>query len=192
MRRKLFVISVIATLFIVLSAPAGATVTGAEGLLVVARHYEGSVSANDEIWTLHADGADNHRLVGGFHPRWSADGTRIAFERAIVGSGLFIDIMKADGSGVHQLTSGTTPAWSPDDSAIALYDGNGIVIRSLMSSNAPRLIAYGGEQPDWGANGLIVRIQRWRVGGQARRFRQTRPDIVGDIQSRRRQAAVGA
>jgi Tol biopolymer transport system component len=61
-------------------------------------------------------------------PRWSPDGTRIAFVR-LAGAGRGIYVMDADGSNLIQLTSPDRPLrdhdmfWSPDSGAIVFTRG---------------------------------------------------------------------
>lgn len=64
-----------------------------------------------------------------YRPRWSPDGTRIAYVRATASVGSDIWTMRGDGSQKHQVTrfghvSG--PTWSPDGSQIA-FGGDNVV-----------------------------------------------------------------
>jgi hypothetical protein len=60
------------------------------------------------------DGTQYRFLRPGFHPAWSPDGTRIAFDRDFN-----LYVMNADGSGEVRLADGREPAWSPDGTKIA-------------------------------------------------------------------------
>jgi dipeptidyl aminopeptidase/acylaminoacyl peptidase len=104
---------------------------------------------------MNADGSDQRRLThtDAFNgaPRWSPDGTQIAFESDRDGNSE-IYVMNSDGSNVRRLTdndaSDRRPAWRPVSAvAPALY---------------PRLEAradvrtYGGAENDWGYDILLL------------------------------------
>jgi Tol biopolymer transport system component len=84
-----------------------------------------------ELAVMDATGGDVRVLVKGDingAPSWSPDGRRIAFERAAVGFGSAIWIVRADGSGLRQLTRRRPngpgcemdrwPDWAPDSRTI--------------------------------------------------------------------------
>ena len=62
------------------------------------------------------------------NPRWSPDGTLIAFQSNETPEGQHIYVMDADGKNVRELTEGLrvdrTPVWSPDGSVIAFYSAD--------------------------------------------------------------------
>jgi len=75
------------------------------------------------IWIVGADGSRNRFLVDGTSPRWSPDGTRIAFlaEGEPSGTQIFVRWMDAEGA-VSQVTRESHPpsniGWAPDGRAI--------------------------------------------------------------------------
>lgn len=76
------------------------------------------------IWVMNSDGSKNRFLVNGSSPRWSPDGSRIAYlgRGEPRGSQIFVRWMDAEGA-VTQVTrvdrSPQNIAWSPDGRSIA-------------------------------------------------------------------------
>lgn len=76
------------------------------------------------LWIMNADGSRNRHLVDGSSPRWSPDGTRLAFvaEGEPGGSQVFVRWMDEEGA-VSQITrlleSPANIGWSPDGKSIA-------------------------------------------------------------------------
>jgi dipeptidyl aminopeptidase/acylaminoacyl peptidase len=77
-----------------------------------------------DLWIMNADGSHNRKLTDGSSPRWSPDGTRVAFVREGQPRGrqLFVRWMDAEGA-VTQIThvdqAPSGPAWSPDSKSLA-------------------------------------------------------------------------
>ena len=79
---------------------------------------------DSELWLMNADGSKPRFLVKGSSPRWSPDGTRIAYlaDGEPKGTQIFVRWMDAEGatSQVTRLTETPTGLrWSPDGRAIA-------------------------------------------------------------------------
>lgn len=76
------------------------------------------------IWVMNADGSKNRFLVEGSSPRWSPDGTRIAYlaEGQPKGTQIFVRWMDAEGA-TTQITRVDKPpanlSWSPDGNWVA-------------------------------------------------------------------------
>ncbi len=87
----------------------------------------GAPGRKPDIFVMNEDGSEARRLfqssLAAWHPRWSPDGRRIAFENydpAV--SGFRVYVMDADGSNVRQIPSAAgenfSPEWSPDGTRI--------------------------------------------------------------------------
>jgi Tol biopolymer transport system component len=120
------------------------------------RSQESPELVNNEIYVMNPDGSGQTRLTnnagGDIEPRWSPDGTKIAFSRYTAYSPLEsseqgVYVMNSDGSGQTKLTgnevSDSAPIWSPDGTKIAFEsfrDGNSeIYVMNPDGTNPTRL-----------------------------------------------------
>ena len=117
-----------------------------------------------QVWTVDADGRNLKRRTSGdsgsVQPRWSPDGTRIAFVR-----GHDVWTMKADGSDLRTLanTPGVyedSPAWSPDGKRVLFavfgtdYSCQGLATVPANGGKAkavPKIAGACYDNPDWQA-----------------------------------------
>jgi len=79
-------------------------------------------SADVAIHVMNADGSGLRRLAVGWGPRWSPDGSWIAFQRGARlqhAEGKHIHVMRADGTGQRSLARGHGVVWAPDGRKLA-------------------------------------------------------------------------
>jgi Tol biopolymer transport system component len=152
------------------------------GPSIVFQSLQGS---GDGIFTMDPDGSDVRALLpdlgdSAYHPDWSPDGSRIAFEVA-ADAGVDVWTSAPDGTDLtmvidHTLCPGdcvevATPAWSPDGRAIAYYrlraDETSIRFsievmdlgtgRMTLLAEAPPSVAY--LYPRWCPDGRTIVFQ---------------------------------
>ncbi|HEU4785763.1 MAG TPA: hypothetical protein VFS57_00085 [Gemmatimonadaceae bacterium] len=120
---------------------------------------------SSELYTENLDGSKRKRLtyLNGvvLSPRYSHDGTKIAFEMGVGVGQVEIFTMNSDGTGVAQITNSgkrsQEPDWSPDGSKIVYQsdDANGVPAIWIMdaSGSNPKMLvscpAPGCTRPAW-------------------------------------------
>jgi dipeptidyl aminopeptidase/acylaminoacyl peptidase len=117
------------------------------------------------LWIVSTQGGDARQITSGPHdssPRWSPDGRRIAFTRALEKDGRILPaqifILSMDGGEARQLTDvpkgASEPVWSPDGKTIAF----------TSTANAQDLEKKDGKQPEPSDVRVIVRAA-YRANG---------------------------
>jgi len=123
------------------------------------------------LWRVRMDGTSRVQLtpssLQAAQPRWSPDGTRIAFEAEKSGELVRAYTVSADGGPIQPLLSEkgeqSVPSWSPDGSSIAVAlnvnepdpgDPTGIYVVDLKTHHASRVPGSDGlTSPSWSPDG---------------------------------------
>jgi TolB protein len=141
------------------AAAAFATVPGENGKLVFRRYFDEQQTWG-ALFTSNPDGSGVRQItrpargVLDNEPEWSADGSKIVFERAAFRARrVQIYTVSANGSGLKQILpsaacdGGEAPAWSPDGRQIAFLCHYRLVVVAANGMN-PRTVT-SGSRPTW-------------------------------------------
>jgi hypothetical protein len=123
-----------------------------------------------DIHTINPDGTGDTTVtpadaIDDFHPAWSPDGARIAFDRAPGGNG-DIYVIDADGTDLTRLTTDpgadANPAWSPDGSEIVFESpragSKDLWVMNANGSDQTRLTTDPDTErdPSWSPDGTRI------------------------------------
>jgi Tol biopolymer transport system component len=131
------------------------------------------VSPADTLFVINSDGSGERELAPGDAPRWSPDGTTIAYifdpgqdPSGFPGNPQIYSIRAEGGTGQNLTQDNATngfPAWSPDGAEIAFVKGDRNSARTIYVMGAdgrsPRRVALG-TTPVWSPNGTRLAYTR--------------------------------
>ena len=135
-----------------------------------------------DIYRIDLDGSDRTPLTEGLgarSPRWSPDGSKIAYVTDADG---FIGVMNADGSGQTRLTetaTDLTPSWSPDGARLVYAHFGEIYTIDAEGGDLRRLTddPYADREPAWSPDGDLIVFSTNRGGSDiSNGFYTMRPD----------------
>jgi Tol biopolymer transport system component len=117
---------------------------------------------SSEICTMASDGSQRTRLTqnraSDFDPKWSPDGTQIAFVSNRAGN-YDLYLMNADGSAQQKISNNgfvDRPAWSPNGQQIAYGSGEGIYLLDVKAGQERRLVKGAFDSPVWSPDGRAI------------------------------------
>lgn len=131
------------------------------------------VCGSDGLFVMNDNGGSRRQLTyeDDSRPRWSPDGTRIAFNRSDDDDDqkAQIYVIQADGTNLQQLTHigklNTMPAWSPDGRKIVFGGGGELYVIELATQRIIQLTGieekHGASAPDWSPDGQQIAYEKF-------------------------------
>lgn len=114
-----------------------------------------------QLWRARADGTARLRLTTSpmrvLAPRWSPDGTRLAFTGLVPRQPNGVFIVARDGGDVRLLKPGGDPTWANDGRSIAYHDDQGISVLEVDTGKSAQL--PGSDRlfsPRWSPDGRYL------------------------------------
>jgi WD40-like Beta Propeller Repeat/Dipeptidyl peptidase IV (DPP IV) N-terminal region len=150
---------------LMLAGPASATVSGTNGPIAFVRSVTCSTNTNDsgyQIYKINPDGSGftnlSQSVCSGFsdqNPKWSPDGSKIAFVRCCSDGVNQVYVMNSDGSNPTQLGNGLfndsgAVAWSPTGNRIAFIRSGSVWTMNSDGSSPTQVPNTGNVYPYYG------------------------------------------
>jgi serine/threonine protein kinase len=144
--------------------------------------YASRISSNWDIYLQRVDGQKAINLTADAveddtEPRFSPDGSQVAFRSERSGGGLFV--MGATGESVRRIsTFGYNPSWSPEGKRVVCatervddpkhrWSSSTLWVVDLGTGDTRQLTSTDAVQPDWSPNGF--RIAYWAMASSGQR-----------------------
>ena len=197
--RMALVLLLATSILVVIPGEAGATVPGGIGRIAFTSDAD---EVTGEIYVRDFASSSPIRLTTNSDrdrsPKWSPDGTLIAFDRSPYKGLIDLYVINSDGSGETNLTNGVGPNnvvldWSPDGSRILFYSNRGgntdlWVVRPDGSDpqQLTSTAAYEEVSASWSPDGKLIAYERasdiWLMDadGSDQRPLLARPEDDGD------------
>ena len=137
-------------------------------------------TVDDDIFVMNDDGSRRRSLTQNptmfdNYPRWSPDGTKIAFTRYMdkTDTSAELFLMNADGTDLQRLThnnvSDIIPSWSPDGTQIAFTSARSghweVYIIDVATRGVTQITSRGRDgpsaSPDWSPDGTQIVFERF-------------------------------
>jgi Tol biopolymer transport system component len=134
--------------------------------------FTSSDGSSPSIYTVKPSGSNPKKLISGYNPNWSPDGTAIVFAEPDRGQ---ISVVSVDGSNVgtfHKIEGALAwdPKWLPDGTKVAFHqyaNSEDIYVVDLASSSQTNLTKTPGfdeNYPDFSPNGSQICYFRYVRG----------------------------
>ena len=162
-----------------LPASAGVVPDGRTGRIVFVEFSSSAPSAS-ELDVVNADKSGLHTILsmpenGMDFPRWSPDGTKVAFEMMATNQlSSHIFVVNADGTSLKQLTRGKyfdqQPSWSPDGTTIAFASDRSanadLWVLDVATKQVTQITSDVGadRSPAWSPDGTQIAFASDRAG----------------------------
>ncbi len=134
-------------------------------------YYSGPLFGPITLIVANADASDPHPVASGQNftssPRWSPDGTRIAYSRSLPGApAQEVVIMNADGSSPRVLgplpspsvNHRTGPAWSPDGTRVAIITDSSVNTIDADGSGEVVIVKGAVSAVDWSSTNRLALV----------------------------------